>query len=502
VPAGAAGLTGSIADAAAGASLLAGGLAVWMWGARRACSPLMVLTGTAWFAGDVAPGLLYVHRGPLVHLLLAYPAGAVRRAPVAIVVAAAYVDGLVPGLAPAEWPTIALSAAVAGTASARLWAATGAERRPRALAWVAALAVGVTLAAAAAGRLLGHDEGSAALWAYLAVVTATGVAFTADLLWGQWGRTAVTGLILDLGDEPRALRAALARALGDPSLEIGFRWPATREWVDEAGRPLALPADGSARRVTFVPEHEPVAVVVHDPDILGTDGLGPSVSAAVRLAVETMRMQDEVATRVREVGASRRRLVETGDEERRVLAEQLHAGPERELRALSRRLDGLAEAQHGPARDDLRQLAAELEDARRDLLRFAQGVHPRTLVERGLRAALEQIAAGSGLEVELSVTDRRFPTAAEAAVFFVCSEGLANVVKHAGATRAVLTVDVDGGDLVACVSDDGGGGADRTAGSGLRGLDDRLAALGGTLALDSPPGRGTRLAARLPIPEA
>jgi len=258
----------------------------------------------------------------------------------------------------------------------------------------------------------------------------------------------------------------------------------------------------SARRVTFVGEHEPVAAVVHDPDVLGADGLGPSVAAAVSLAVETMRMQEEVATRVREVGASRRRLVETGDEERRLLAEQLHAGPERELRALSRRLDGLAEAQHGPARDDLQQLAAELEEARQDLLRFAQGVHPRTLVERGLCAALEQIAAGSGLEVELSVTDRRFPTAVEVAVFFVCSEGLANVVKHAAATRTVLTVAVDGRDLVARVSDDGRGGADRTGGSGLRGLEDRLAALGGTLALDSPPGGGTRLVARLPIPAA
>ena len=460
----------------------------------------MVLTGTAWFAGDVAPGLLYAHRGPLVHLLLAYPGGSVRRAPVAVVVAAAYVDGLVPGLARAEWPTIALAAAVVAAASARLWAAGGVERRPRALAWIAAVAVGATLAAAAAGRLLGHDESGAALWAYLAVVTATGLAFTADLLWGRWGQIAVTGLILDLGDEPRALRAALARALGDPNLEIGFRRPADREWVDEVGRPLALPADGSARRVTFVPEHEPVAAVVHDPDVLGTDGLGPSVAAAVRLAVETMRMQDEVATRVREVGASGRRLVETGDEERRLLAEQLNAGPERELRALSRRLDGLAEAQHGPARDDLRQLAAELEDARQDLLRFAQGVHPRTLAERGLRAALEQMATGSGLEVELSVTDRRFPTALEAAVFFVCSEGLANVVKHAAATRAVLSVAVDGRDLVACVSDDGRGGADRAGGSGLRGLEDRVAALGGTLALDSPPGGGTRLTARMPIP--
>jgi signal transduction histidine kinase len=502
VPAGAAGLTGSIADAAAGATLLAGGVAVWIWSARKACAPLMVLAGASWFAGDVAPALLYAHRGPLLHLLLVYPAASVRRAPVAIVVASAYVDGLVPGLARAEWPTIALSAAFATIASARPWAATEAERRPRAHASVAAVAIGAALAAAAAGRLLGHDDSGAALWAYLAVVAATGLALTADLLWGRWGRIAVDELILDLGDEPRALRGALARALGDPSLEIGYRPPATREWVDEVGRPLALPAGGSGRRVTFVPEHEPVAAVVHDPDVLGADGLGPSAAAAVRLAVETMKMQDEVAARVRAVRASGRRLVETGDEERRLLAEQLHAGPERELRVLSRRLHDLAEGRQGPAVDDLRQLAAELEDARRDLLRFAQGVHPRTLVDRGLRAALAQLTAGAGVEVELSVTDRRFPTAVEAAVFFVCSEGLANVIKHAAATRAVLTVAVDGRVLVARVSDDGRGGADRAGGSGLRGLEDRVAALGGTLAVDSPPGGGSHLEARLPVPAA
>ena len=296
------------------------------------------------------PALLYAHRGPLVHLLLAYPAGSVRRAPVAILVAAAYVDGLVPGLARAEWPTIALAAAVVAAASARLWAANGVERRPRALAWVAAAAMGATLAAAAAGRLLGHYESGAALWAYLAVVAATGLAFTADLLWGRWGQIAVTGLILDLGDEPRALVERRWRG----------RW-ATRTWRSAFGgrqlasgstrsrRPLALPADGSARRVTFVPEHEPVAAVVHDPDVLGTDGLGPSVAAVVRLAVETMRMQDEVATRVREVGASGRRLVETGDEERRLLAEQLHADPNANCarcRAASTALPRLSTGRH------------------------------------------------------------------------------------------------------------------------------------------------------------
>ena len=495
MPAGAAGLTGALADAAAGAVMLAGGLAVWLRGARASCARLMVLTGTAWFAGELSDRLLYVHRGPLVHLLLAYPAGKVRRGWLAVLVVAAYVDGAVPALARAEWPTIALATALVVAAALRLRAAPAVERRSRRLALAGAAAVGGTLAAAAAARLAGHDEGGAALWAYLAAVVLTGTAFTGDLVWGRWAGS-VKELIVDLGDEPRSLRAALARTLGDPGLELGYRRPRTRAWVDETGRPLTLPpADG--RPVTFIPASEPVAAVVHDPGVLGEEGLRHSVEAAVRLAVATIGMQDEAADRVRELSASSRRLVEAADDERRLLAEELRAGPERALRALSCRLDELADDREGSARDDLRRLAAELEDARQHLLRFAHGVHPPALGD--LAGALEQMAGGAGMDVRLSVTDHRFPAAVEAAGFFVCSEGLANVVKHAAATRVEVEVELDGNTLVARVVDDGRGGAEPTLGSGLRGLEDRVGALGGTLVVHSPSGGGTRLEARMPI---
>jgi signal transduction histidine kinase len=448
---------------------------------------------------------VYVHRGPLAHLLLTYPTGRMRAGPVAAVIVAVYVDGIFPALARAEWPTIGLTAALVTAAAVRHRAATGVERRPRAVALGAAAAVGGTLAFAAVGRLTDVGPGGAALWSYFAAVAFTGLALAADLLWGRWARAAVTGLVVDLGDrhERQALRAALARTLGDPGLEIGYRVAASDRWVDELGRPFELPGADTGRRVTVVRDDgAAVAALVHDPAALRDDELAASVAAAARLAVVNIRIQAEVADRMREVAASSRRLVETADEERRRLAHELRAGPERRLLALSSRLARLGAARGGAAAHDLRRLAAELDVARDDLLGFAQGVHPRALTERGLGAALAQLVESAPVPVTLSVTDRRFEAAQEAAAFFVCSEGLANVAKYASAKRVHISVTAEGNRLVVRVSDDGSGGADPSRGSGLRGLADRVEALGGSLRVESPPGGGTGLEAELPVPPA
>ena len=144
-------------------------------------------------------------------------------------------------------------------------------------------------------------------------------------------------------------------------------------------------------------------------------------------------------------------------------------------------------------------LVAELDAARTDLARFAQGVHPRALTEQGLHAALSELADQAAVPVALDVPDRRFPAPQEAAAFFVCSEGLANVAKYAEASGVRIAVAAIGPRLVVRVVDDGPGGADTARGSGLRGLADRVEALGGTLSVASPPGAGTRLEAELPI---
>jgi signal transduction histidine kinase len=504
--AGGPGMPEALGDLAAGLALLIGGAVTWVRRRRGRSGALMVLTGATWFVGDIFGVLLYAHRGPLVHLLLTYPSGHVRSRTVAVVIAAAYVDGLVPAVARSAWATIALATAVVAVAAWRHRAAGGGERRARGVALAGALAVGGALALAAIARLAEAEADSVGLWAYQAAVGAAAVGLAADRPWTRWGGGAVTGLVVDLGDrhEPRALRAALARTLGDPGLEVAYRVAGTDGWIDEAGRPVRLPVgDGTDRAVTLVcDEGNPVAALVHDRAVLADRGLVASATAAARLAVANVRMQAEIAARVREVAASRRRLVEAGDGERRRLGDQLRTGAEQRVVTISDGLAALAGARDGEAAATLGGLVVELDAARADLRRFAHGIHPRALTEQGLGAALAELAALAAMPVTLAVPDRRCPPTLEAAAFFVCSEALANVAKYAAAARVDIAVSVTNERLVVRVADDGGGGADPARGSGLRGLADRMQALGGDLRVDSPPGAGTRLRAELPIPGA
>src|SRR5215218_4956422 len=307
-----AGMPDAAGDLVAGLALVAGGVAAW---ARRPASrsgPLSLLAGVAWFAGDLTDVLLYAHRGPLVHLLLTYPSGRVDSRAGAVVIGAAYVDGLIPELARSEWPTIALMAAVVTVAAWRHRTVGGVERRARAAALAGAGMVGGTLALAASARLAGADLDTASTWGYYAVVALTAAGLSADLLWGRWTRAAVTGFVVDLGDrfEPDALRAALARSLGDADVVVAYRVAGVDDWVDEAGRVVRLP-DADRRAVTLVhDEGEAVAALVHDPAALADRELVESVAAAARLAVVNVRLQAEIAARIGEVAASRRRVTE------------------------------------------------------------------------------------------------------------------------------------------------------------------------------------------------
>jgi signal transduction histidine kinase len=495
------GMPDAAGDLLAGLALLVGGAAAWGRRPGSRSGPLSVLAGVAWFAGDLTDVLLYAHRGPLVHLLLSYPSGRVGSRTATIVIGAAYVDGLIPELARSEWPTIALMAAVVTVAAWRHRTVGGVERRARAAALAGAVMIGGTLALAAFARLADADLDAATAWGYYAAVAVTAASLSADLLWGRWTRAAVTGFVVDLGDrfEPDALRAALARSLGDPDVGVAYRVAGVDDWVDEAGRVVALP-DGDSRAVTLVhDEGEAVAALVHDPAVLADRELIDSVAAAARLAVVNVRLQAEIAARIGEVAASRRRLVEARDDESRRLGDRLHAGAEHRLAGLRDRMSRLAAERDGEAGETLCQLAGDLDAARAELLRFARGVHPRSLTEGGLSKALDELVAQAAVPVTLEVPARRFPQALEAAAFFLCSEGLANVAKYAGGASADIAVRATPLGLVVCVADDGAGGADLARGSGLRGLADRVEALGGTLRVDSRAGAGTRLEAVLPI---
>ena len=486
------------ADLITGWALLACGALAARRRAGRATGALLAATGAAWFAGTLAPALLYLHRGPLIHLLLAYPGARPARRPAQAVVAAAYVDGAIEPLGASDTLTLLLCAATAAVAVAEYVRESGPRRRARAVPTVAALAVAAVLALTA---LAGGSE-SATLAAYEVVLVATAVALLVDLERGRWSLSAVTGLVVDLGDlwEPATLRDRLARTLGDPSLQLGYR--VGDRYTDEAGAEIELPAPGGERAVTPVDaDGERVAVLVHDRTVLEDPDLVEAVAAATRLALTNVRLQAQVVARAEQLAASRRRIVEAADAQRRRLQQELSKGAERRLASVAAEVEALAPGVgEGRAGELLADVERQLEAARAELGELAHGIHPTALTEGGLGAALPELASRSSVPVELRIDAGRAPGPVEAAAYFVCAEALANVAKYAGAARVTIEARRATGLLAVTIADDGAGGADPARGSGLRGLADRVEALGGRLSVDSPPGAGTRLEAELPAP--
>jgi signal transduction histidine kinase len=489
------------ADLAVGWILIGCGFVAWERRSESRIGAIMSLAGFTWFLGTAFEHALFLHRGPFVHLLLSYPTGRVPTRLARAVVVAAYVDGAIEPLARNDRLTLALSGAVAG---ASLWGflqVTGPARRAARLPLAAAAAVSALLAVGALGRLTGSDPDL--LWVYSFVIAFATIVLVIDLLRARWAEAVVTGLVVDLGapQETATLRGKLARALGDPSLVVGYRLPATGTLVDEAGRTVQLPSPGSGREVTSIAEGgDQIAVLVHDEALLADRKLLESVAAAARFAVANAALQAEARSRADELEASRRRIVEAGDAQRRRLEQELRLGAERRLDRVAMLVAGARNAVESA--DDgasIGALETELDEARRELREFAQGVHPATLTEKGLVPALTLLAGRSTIPVAVEATIERLPEPIEAALFFVCSEALANVAKHATASRASIDLREEPGGVSVTVVDDGVGGANLAGGSGLRGLVDRVEALGGQLSVESPLDSGTRIVAGLPL---
>jgi signal transduction histidine kinase len=339
--------------------------------------------------------------------------------------------------------------------------------------------------------------------AYL-LIAAVPVALTMDLLRGKIERGAVADLVLELGDTraPGKLRDALARALHDPSLSLAYWLPERDGYFDVEGRPVELPGDGAPRVATVIErEGRPVAALVHDA-ALADEQLVSAVGAAAGLALENERLQADLRARLTELRASRARIVDAADAERRRLERNLHDGTQQRLVSISMAL-GLAEskldADPQAAGQILEEARQALGTALQELRDFSQGIHPPVLTERGLGPALKELVFLAPMSIELDVPDdERLPEPVEAAAYYVVAEALANVAKYASAASVSVTVERRNGNTLIEVADDGVGGADRAKGSGLRGLSDRVEALGGTLAVESAPGLGTRLRAEIP----
>src|SRR4051812_41406486 len=203
-----------------------------------------------------------------------------------------------------------------------------------------------------------------------------------------------------------------------------------------------------------------------------------------------------------ELAASRARLVEAGDAARRRLERDLHDGAQQRLVAVSLQMR-LARARIVSAPDEaaaiLDAASEQLGQGLEQLRELARGIHPALLTDRGLHPALAALCNRAPFPVGLEAPDERFVQPVEVAVYYLVSEALTNAAKYAEPSAVSVTVQRDGDALVTEVSDDGRGGADVRAGSGLRGLADRVEALGGTLQIDSPPAHGTRIRARLPL---
>lgn len=481
-------------DALAGFALLLLGLVAWSRRPASGTGAIMAAAGYAWFLGSFGGLTLYLHRALLAHLVLSYPAGRLGSRLERRAVVAAYAYAIIYPLAASDYATIAFALGVVALAARRSAIVAGPERGARLSALLAAMAFGVVLVLGALNGLGGWGADSTILWAYDIVVLLVALGLFADLVWGRWTQATVTGLVVDLGESGSTgtLRERLARALGDPTLAIGYWIADEGRYVDEAGRPLELPAGDTERVVTPIEEDgRRIAALVHDAVVLEDPELVSAVASATRLAVSNVRLQAEVRSHVADVEASRLRIVEATDAQRRRLEEELRHGAERRLAGVAKTLE-----ECGPLLAEVRE---GLGAARSELREFASGIHPAALTRGGLGAALAELVARSPIPVELDAPGSPLPPAVEVAAYFTCSEALANVAKHARASRVTVLVETRGDRLLVRVADDGVGGADPDGGSGLRGLVDRIEALGGTLGVESAAGLGTHVIAELPL---
>ena len=533
-----------VIDGLLGLSLLLVGIVVWRALPGVAVGSLMYATGLAYFIGNLAasPVPVFHHLGNALPalwlvglgvLVLAYPGDRLERphdrllvgAALAwiVVTGAAFVTQLeparcLPDFCPANPFRIDLGTNLAPTISMvstagnavllgllavqvmRRWrGATPSSRRTLTPLWLAAGVMAVAMAGGAAIELVLGDNPASLAARLLPIVVP--VALGAGVLRARIDQASVGDLVVRLGSHPadEELVQAVARAVGDPTLVLAVP-DAGGGLVDLRGQAIAQP--DAHRRITRVEAgNELLAVLIHDVGLDANPGLMRSVAAATRLALENRRLADTVQGQLEAVRASRARIVEASDAERGRIERNLHDGAQQRLVTLALRLRMIAggAGDAGP-RQAIDDAADELDRALAELRELARGIHPTGIVQGGLASAVEALAERTSLPVTVRILDRRrWPIGIEVAAYFVVAEALTNAVRHAHATRAEVTATERGGWLEISIADDGIGGADPGTGTGLGGLVDRLAALGGSLEVLSPPGGGTVVRGELPL---
>src|SRR4051812_11316722 len=345
---------------------------------------------------------------------------------------------------------------------------------------------------------------------YVVIVSALNAALLtvpAALLWGllrsRLARSGLADMFRELGSlRGVRLEAGLAKVLGDPALVLAYRVPGERFYIDGRGRAVALPAPRGDRAAAPVErDGRELAMLVYDASLEDDPELVAAVAAAAAIALDDARLHAESEDRLAELRASRERIVAAGDAERRRLERNLHDGAQQRLVFVALQLRMIQSRIHtDPALVErlARSAGDELSKSLEDLRELARGIHPSVL-NHGLKAALDSLASRSIVPTAVSFhAVERLPDPVELPAYFVACEALANVAKYARATKASVRVSRRDGVAVIEITDDGVGGANETAGTGLQGLADRVAALDGTLRILSPPGAGTVLTADLP----
>ncbi|MEV7013613.1 histidine kinase [Streptosporangium sp. NPDC051022] len=508
--------------------------------------PLMAAAGVGFFSEDLQLSPVpWIHTigqltvaasgGFLVHLVLAFPTGRLRSRPQRALITVAYGGAAGTGLLNALF--VDLHSRIPGNPvglllivdspfanlvirdGSRLLAAVIAAGLIVVLAhrWITANALMRSLLAPAitvmlAGGLVSAvglvfryqgDLHDSFVRAYDVVFAALPLALLAGMVYFYLGRGAVNRLLRQLRAPmgTAEIQELLARSLRDESLRVAFRTDAGL--VDDRGAALDVTAERPPRAVTVIEHDGRRAVLVHDPLLCEDPHVLESVAAATGLALTNQALSEQVAGQLAEVRASRARLVEAADTERRRIERDLHDGAQQRLvtALLGVQLARRRFTHDDPATVDLLSGVADgLTAALTEIRELAHGLHPVILTEAGLSVAIEDLAGRLPLDTETDVASLpRFAPNIESAAYFVVAEALTNALKHSRATRVRVRVRHVDGLLSVSVGDDGRGGADISGGSGLQGLLDRVAALGGTLVVTGPAGAGTTVEAVLPV---
>ena len=394
-----------------------------------------------------------------------------------------------------------LAVAVAAVVASRWLRASGPGRRAL-LPSVAGSAWLLFFMVVLSAGLVGIRLPQAVFWILAFSVLVVPVAFLVGLLRSRLARGGLVELLRGMqAIQPADLRAALARALGDPALMVAYPVSGGPSFVDADHRPVMLPANGDRSTVPVKRDGEVVAVLVYDRSLDDDPELVEAVSGAAAVAMEAQQLHAEAEVRLAEVRASRERVISAGDAERRRIERNLHDGAQQRLVTLALQLSVIGRQIRADPSDAMRLVTSaseELAQSLEELRELARGIHPAAL-DQGLDIALEGLARRAEVPTTVSVQPGpRLPEPVAFAAYFVASEALANVIKYAQAstvTVSLLRTDVG---VRIQISDDGVGGADPAGGSGLCGLADRVEALDGRLTVSSPPGAGTTVTAELP----